>query len=310
LLFARSASAGSQKFPVHWGGDSKGNFDSMAETLRGGLSLGLSGFAYWSHDIGGFENTSPASVYKRWCAFGLLSSHSRLHGSQSYRVPWAYDEEAVAVLQRFSKLKCRLMPYLWQVAEEAHCTGVPMLRAMMLEFPEDTAADTLDRQYMLGDKLLVAPVLREDCQADYYLPEGHWTHLLSGERKTGGHWFHESYDYMSLPLFVRENTILALGSEDCRPDYDYLKDLVLYLPYFTEGGSARTAVLSLDRKETLVVTAQKAAGLLSLTFQNLTQDCVLDLADHAYQLQQGSARVDGNRWKVSAGTTELVFKEK
>ena len=115
-VFARSATAGGQQFPVHWGGDCTATFESMAESLRGGLSLGLSGFGFWSHDIGGFEQTAPADVYKRWCAFGLLSSHSRLHGSSSYRVPWLFDEEAVDVLRFFTKLKCRLMPYLFGAA--------------------------------------------------------------------------------------------------------------------------------------------------------------------------------------------------
>ncbi|XPE67172.1 alpha-xylosidase [Shigella flexneri] len=111
VLFARSASVGAQKFPVHWGGDCYANYESMAESLRGGLSIGLSGFGFWSHDIGGFENTAPAHVYKRWCAFGLLSSHSRLHGSKSYRVPWAYDDESCDVVRFFTQLKCRMMPY-------------------------------------------------------------------------------------------------------------------------------------------------------------------------------------------------------
>ena len=112
VVFARSATAGGQKFPVHWGGDCESNYESMAESLRGGLSLCMSGFGFWSHDIGGFENTSTADVYKRWVAFGLLSSHSRLHGSTSYRVPWAYDEDASEVVRFFSKLKCSIMPYL------------------------------------------------------------------------------------------------------------------------------------------------------------------------------------------------------
>jgi alpha-D-xyloside xylohydrolase len=137
-VFARSATAGGQQFPVHWGGDSTATFESMAESLRGGLSLSLSGFGFWSHDIGGFEQTASADVYKRWCAFGLLSSHSRLHGSSSYRVPWLYPEEPCAketasqVLGSFTRLKCRLMPYLFGAAVEAHERGVPVMRAMPL----------------------------------------------------------------------------------------------------------------------------------------------------------------------------------
>src|SRR5215211_3327058 len=180
LVFARSATTGGQQFPVHWGGDSTATFESMAESLRGGLSLSLSGFGFWSHDIGGFEQTANADVYKRWTAFGLLSSHSRLHGSSSYRVPWHYDEEAVTVLSKFTKLKCSLMPYLYRAAIQSHEKGTPILRAMTLEFPDDPACHSLDRQYMLGDSLLVAPVFSYDGSVSYYVPEGKWTNLLTG----------------------------------------------------------------------------------------------------------------------------------
>lgn len=221
LVFARSATATSQQFPVHWGGDSYGTFESMAESLRGGLSLAMSGFGFWSHDIGGFESTSPAGVYKRWIAFGLLSSHSRLHGNASYRVPWLYDEEAVDVLRFFTRLKCRLMPYLMQAAVEAHRTGVPMMRAMLLEFPGDPTCRTLDRQYMLGSSLLVAPVFH-DSRAEYYLPDGEWVHLLTGEVRRGGHWFFDVLDFFGLPLWIRPNAVIAMGPDSSsRVDYDY-----------------------------------------------------------------------------------------
>ncbi len=221
ILFARSATAGCQQFPVHWGGDNSASYVSMAETLRAGLSMGHSGFAFWSHDISGFESTAPADVYKRWVQFGLLSSHSRLHGSSSYRVPWLFDEESVDVVRYFSKLKNKLMPYLYEAALQAHEHGTPMMRSMNMEFPWDPACDTLDRQYMFGDSLLVAPVFRKDGCVSYYLPEGTWTHLLDGRVQEGGRWMKETYDFMSLPLWVRPGTVLALGNRDDRPDYDY-----------------------------------------------------------------------------------------
>ena len=221
VLFARSATVGGQKFPVHWGGDSTSQYVSMAETLRGGLSLMDSGFAFWSHDIGGFEDNGSADLYKRWVAFGLLSSHSRLHGSSSYRVPWNYDEEACRILQRFTHLKCRLMPYLYTAAVQAHRTGIPVMRPMHMEFPDDANCAYLDRQYMLGDSLLVAPVFREDGWNSCYLPQGTWNHLLTGEQVQGGRWYTGHYDYDSLPLFVRENTILPIGSREDTPDYEY-----------------------------------------------------------------------------------------
>ena len=235
ILFARSATAGSQQFPVHWGGDNSASYVSMAETLRAGLSMSHSGFGFWSHDISGFEQTAPADVYKRWAAFGLLSSHSRLHGSSSYRVPWLFDEESCDVVRKFTRLKCRLMPYLYGAAVEAHEHGTPMMRPMMLEFPDDPACDTLDRQYMMGESLLVAPVFHADSHVDYYLPDGLWTSLLDGRKVQGGHWQKETHDFLSLPLMVRPGTVLPMGKRDDRPDYDYTDGLELHVYQLAEG---------------------------------------------------------------------------
>ena len=242
ILFARSATVGGQQFPVHWGGDNSASYISMAETLRAGLSMSHSGFGFWSHDISGFESTAPADVYKRWLQFGLLSSHSRLHGSTSYRVPWLFDEESVDVCRAFVKLKNRLMPYLYQKAVEAHECGVPMMRPMILEFPDDPACDTLDRQYMLGDALLVAPIFRKEGTVQYYLPEGPWTSLLDEDVVEGGSWQTEIHDFMSLPLMVRPGTVLPLGAVDARPDYDYLDGVELHV-YQLEDGESRTVTI-------------------------------------------------------------------
>ena len=238
VLFARSATVGGQKFPAHWGGDCSATYVSMAETLRGGLSLSLSGFGFWSHDISGFEQTAPADIYKRWCQFGLLSSHSRLHGSSSYRVPWLFDDEACVILKEFVNLKCRLMPYLYGQAVRSHEYGTPVLRPMFLDFPEDRACDTLDRQYMFGSSLLAAPVFKESGEVDYYLPKGTWVNLITGETREGGTWYKETHDYHSLPLMVKENTILPMGNNDREPEYDFADGVTLLLSVFADGKEA------------------------------------------------------------------------
>lgn len=263
-LFARSATVGGQKFPVHWGGDCNSTYVSMAESLRAGLSLCLSGFGYWSHDIGGFEGTAPADLYKRWLAFGLLSSHSRLHGSNSYRVPWLFGEEAVEVCRHFAKLKNTLMPYLYAKAVEASQTGIPMMRAMLLEF-DDLGCEDCDRQYMLGDALLVAPVMREDGVVDYYLPAGTWTHLLSGETVQGGGWRRERYDFFSLPLFVRENTILPVGSRENETVYDYTEHLTLRLYQLADGAEASRTVCDANGREALTAVAHRTGDAIAVT---------------------------------------------
>ena len=242
ILFARSATVGGQKFPVHWGGDCTADYLSMAESLRGGLSLCMSGFGFWSHDISGFANTAPHHLFKRWVAFGLLSTHSRLHGDTSYRVPWLFSkegeingEEACAVTKHFAELKCSLMPYIFGKAVEANKFGVPVMRAMALEFENDKNALSLDTQYMLGESILVSPVFTENGDVDYYLPDGKWTHLLTNEIIDGGKWYSENYDFFSLPLFVRENTILPIGNEKCVPDYDYGCNLTLHVFSLTKN---------------------------------------------------------------------------
>jgi alpha-D-xyloside xylohydrolase len=248
ILFARSATVGGQKFPVHWGGDCWSDYESMEESLRGGLSLTSSGFGYWSHDIGGFEATSTADVYKRWCAFGLLSSHSRLHGSTSYRVPWVYDDEAVDVLRRFTKLKASLMPYIYRNAIETSRTGVPMMRAMVLEFTEDRNCAYLATQYMYGDSLLVAPIFNDKSIAEFYLPEGTWTSLLTGEVKEGGRWYKETCDYLSIPLYAREGSIVAVGACDTDAVYDYADGVTYRVFALGDGKEAQTAVYSADNE--------------------------------------------------------------
>lgn len=210
ILFARSATVGGQRFPVHWGGDCSSNYPSMAESLRAGLSFGMSGFGYWSHDIAGFEDQASPDLYKRWTQFGLLSSHSRYHGSTAYKVPWLYGDEAVDVAREFTELKLRLKPYLKKMAVETHETGVPMMRAMVLEFPDDPTCEDIDTQYMLGDDLLVAPVFREDGVARFYVPDDGtgqaWTNIITGTAYEPGKWYTERYDYHTLPVLARPGT--------------------------------------------------------------------------------------------------------
>lgn len=264
VLFARSATVGGQQFPAHWGGDCSASYVSMAETLRGGLSLSLGGFGFWSHDISGFESTAPADIYKRWCQFGLLSFHSRLHGSSSYRVPWMFDEEACDILREFVNLKCCLMPYLYGQAVRSHKEGRPVLRPMFLDFPEDRACDTLDRQYMFGDSLLVAPIFKENGEVQYYLPEGTWYNLITGADVSGGKWQKETHDYHSLPLMIRPNTVLALGNNDQKPDYDYADGVSLLVSAFDEGAEAKTEIPDLKGETVMTVTAKRVGDEIHL----------------------------------------------
>lgn len=268
VLFARSATVGGQQFPVHWGGDCWSDFESMSESLRGGLSLTMSGFGFWSHDIGGFEDKSTPDVYKRWVAFGLMSSHSRLHGSTSYRVPWNYDDESVDVLRYFTKLKASLMPYLYRNAVETHINGIPTMRSMVLEFENDPTCGYLDKQYMFGDRILVAPIFNEDGMAEYYLPEGNWTNFLNGKKLVGGRWIREYHDYFSIPCLVRENSIIPVGEIDTTPEYDYANNVTFNIYELIEGTTASTTVYSMEGSLELTLTALKENDKIIIQFSN------------------------------------------
>ena len=268
VLFARSATVGGQKFPVHWGGDCWSDYVSMEESLRGGLSLLMSGFGFWAHDIGGFEHTSTADVYKRWVAFGLLSSHSRLHGSQSYRVPWLYDEEAVDVVRAFTRLKASLMPYLYKTSIDTSRSGVPTMRSMVLEYTEDRNCWYLDKQYMLGDNLLVAPIFNDQSIGSFYLPKGTWTDFFTGEVTDGGIWVEKACDYLHLPLMVRENSIIAMGACNDRPDYDYADGVELRVYALTDGQECSTVVYDMKQQADLQISVVKTGKTITIKTEN------------------------------------------
>ena len=310
VLFARSATAGGQQFPVHWGGDSTASYASMAETLRGGLSFALSGFSFWSHDIGGFEKTTTPDLYKRWVQFGLLSTHSRLHGSESYRVPWHFDEEAAKVLEKFTKLKMGLMPYLYSMSVEAHQSGVPVMRPMILEFGDDPAVKYLDMQYMLGESLLVAPIFNKEGRAEYYLPEGKWTHYLSGEVKKGGSWYQEKYDYFSLPLFVRENSLIATGARNDQAEYDYLNDIILHLYQLQDGKRAEAELVNSRGEIVNRVKVQKNGNKIEFKMERLEKNMkiVLNSISEIKALKGGEYNLLKNHVEIIPEAEKIVVE--
>jgi alpha-D-xyloside xylohydrolase len=307
VVFARSATAGSQRYPVHWGGDCAATYASMAAELRGGLSFSLSGGAFWSHDIGGFYGQPTPDLYKRWIAFGLLSSHSRLHGESSYRVPWLFDEESVDVLRHFTALRLSLIPYLYSHCHEAHEHGLPLMRPMLLEFPEDPTCRHLDRQYMLGSELLVAPVLDPAGNAEHYLPPGVWTDFWTGRRVTGGCWKCERYDYFHLPLYVREGSILPLGPAEGALDRSSFDDLTLRVYGLT--GTALFRVR--DKGRTVEVRATRAGDAVKVELSETVEGLrvqIMDMAEGA--VVSGHAKLLGVEGTVAtlavAGTAFTV----
>ncbi len=308
VLFARSATVGGQKFPVHWGGDCWSDFESMAESLRGGLSLTMSGFGYWSHDIGGFESTSTPDVYKRWCAFGLLSTHSRLHGSSSYRVPWAYDEEAVAVVKFFTRLKASLMPYLYRNAIETSKLGIPSMRSMVMEYTADPTCDYLDKQYLLGDLLLVAPIFNDESMANYYLPEGRWTDFFTREVKAGSRWYKEKHSYLSIPLMVKEGSILAIGAIEEDAVYDYAENVTLKAYELIENVPSTTVVY--DEMAKLVLSAEfvKKDNSIQIDIKSSkSYSIVLVNVTEVDSVENGSFIIEDNSTVITPNGNGIIF---
>ena len=264
VVWARSGYAGSQRYPLPWMGDSPVSFAGMAAALRGGLSLSLSGIPFWSHDIGGFW--SPAgpgaltpTLYIRWAQFGLLSSHARFHGVGP-REPWAYGEEAVAIVREFARLRYRLLPYLWALAREASEAGAPVVRPMCLEFPDDPVAPGLDRQYMLGPSLLVAPVFNEEGRCRVYLPAGRWYDFWTNELSAGPAHLDLEVPLERIPLFVREDSILPLA-----PAMDYVGQRPWEPIQIDVRVSSRARTAFADPTQTVTAEAEVTDDRLTLT---------------------------------------------
>ncbi|MBQ9678458.1 MAG: alpha-xylosidase [Prevotella sp.] len=220
IIWARAGWAGCQRYPLHWGGDSESSWAGMAGSLKGGLHLGLSGFAFWSHDVPGFHSTpdfmnSPLDeqVYVRWTQFGVFTSHMRYHGTCK-REPWHYPEIA-PIVKRWWKLRYRLLPYIVEQSELACQSGLPLVQALLFHHPHDRQVWHIDDEYYFGNELLVCPVMNADNRRDIYLPEGPWVNFLTGERLEGGRWYYQvEVPLDQMPVFVRPDAVIKMYPHD------------------------------------------------------------------------------------------------
>ena len=277
LVWGRAGWTGSQRFPVHWGGDPQTSFNGMAAALRGGLGASLSGIGYWSHDIGGFRGEPSTEVYIRWVQFGLLSSHSRCHGTTP-REPWAFGEEAVEVFKRFARLRYRILPYIYTHAETTSRTGYPIVRPLLFEFEDDPRTEEISDQYLLGDSLLVAPVFDTSGRRSVYLPEGEWVDWWTGERHEGAQTLDVSVPLERVPLYVRAGTVLPTREPiGCVPEgpperlelRTYLRDETATGAYFDESCD-RMGTFTLERTtDGLAVTADSLTPIYEFVVEDV-----------------------------------------
>lgn len=212
VIWARSTWAGSQRYPLHWAGDPDVDFHALVATVKAGLSFGLSGFPFWSHDIGGFNAPAKPDVYARWMQVGCFSSHSRAHGFKT-REPWDFGDEVKEISKKYLTLRYQLMPYIYSQAYKCTQTSLPMFRALVLEYQNDLNIFGIDNQYLFGDSFLVAPIMDATNERDAYLPAGKWTNYWTKEVIEGGKWIHIEAPLDVLPLYVRENAIIPMGKK-------------------------------------------------------------------------------------------------
>ena len=235
IIWARSAWAGSQRYPLHWGGDAPNTNYGMLSTLHGGLSLGLSGFAFWSHDIGGFVVPAPEDLYRRWLPFGFLTSHSRAHGAPP-KEPWLYNESFIQAFRQSAEMKYKLMPYVYAQAKECTENGLPMVRALFVEFPDDQGAWLVDDEYMFGSQILVAPLFESGNQRSVYLPQGKWIDYQTGKIYAGGY---QTLTAGAIPaiILVRDGSVIPhiqLAQSTSEMDWGHIS-LKIYAADATEA---------------------------------------------------------------------------
>jgi alpha-D-xyloside xylohydrolase len=257
IIWARSAWAGSQRYPLHWGGDAENTDSAMAAELRGGLSFGLSGFTYWSHDVGGFVDRAPRDLYRRWLAWGVLTSHTRAHGAPP-REPWEYDEALTEDFRRALGLKYALMPYIYAQAKDSSARGFPMLRALFFEFPHDPTSWTIDDEYMFGSDLLVAPLMESVAGRRVYLPPGDWVDYQSGKTYAGGRWQQIEAGQIPVVLLVRNHSVIPHAkAAQSTSELDW-NDIELRV--FSTDGAAASGLFSLPQGSLETIRLAGGAG--------------------------------------------------
>jgi alpha-D-xyloside xylohydrolase len=223
IIWARSAWAGSQRYPLHWGGDAEDSFGGMASSLRGGLSLGLCGFTFWSHDIGGFTHPAEKELYRRWTPFGFLTSHTRCHGVPP-REPWVYGKAFEDEFRLSAEMKYRLMPYVYAQSVDSAKKGFPMLRTLFFEYPEDPTSWFIEDQYLFGSDMMVAPLMEKVDGRDVYLPPGTWVDYQTGMNYKGGQWHKFKPSPIPCVILVKSGSVIPhLELAQATKDMDWSK---------------------------------------------------------------------------------------
>lgn len=273
IIWARSAWAGSQRYPLHWGGDAANTDIGMDATLRGGLSFGLSGFSFWSHDIGGFVVAAPENLYRRWLPFGFLTSHSRAHGAPP-KEPWLYNDNFVKAFRESAEMKYKLMPYIYAQAKLCTEKGLPMVRALFVEYPDDPGAWLVEDQYLFGADILVAPMMEAGTERNVYLPKGNWIDYQSGKTYQQG-WNVIEAGKIPAIILVREGAVIPHAQLAQSTDKINWSDIELKV----------------------YGDKEKATGFVCLPSDNKLTDIILTKSGSNYQLEKG--QIQGVHYRIN-----------
>ena len=257
FIWARSTWAGSQRYPVHWGGDAATTNTAMAATLRGGLSIGLSGFTFWSHDIGGFVTAAPEDVYRRWTPFGMLTSHVRSHGNPPTE-PWEYGDNFMNAFRKADNMRYELMPYIYSQAKHSSEKGLPMLRALFIEYPDDPGAWLVDDQYLFGSDILVAPLMENGTKRNVYLPgNGNWYDYQTG-KKYGSGWNEIEVGEVPIVMLVKEGCAIPnIELAQSTKDMDWTK---ISFKVFEKEGTAQAKLFLPEAEKYKELTMTKSSS--------------------------------------------------
>lgn len=273
IIWARSAWAGSQRYPLHWGGDAANTDIGMDATLRGGLSFGLSGFSFWSHDIGGFVIAAPENLYRRWLPFGFLTSHSRAHGAPP-KEPWLYNDNFVKAFRESAEMKYKLMPYIYAQAKLCTEKGLPMVRALFVEYPDDAGAWLVEDEYLFGADILVAPMMEAGTERNVYLPKGNWIDYQSGKTYQQG-WNVIEARKIPAVILVRDGAVIPHAQLAQSTDKINWSDIELKV----------------------YGDKEKATGFVCLPSDNKLTDIILTKSGNNYQLEKG--QIQGVHYRIN-----------
>ncbi|MFC6963687.1 TIM-barrel domain-containing protein [Halocatena marina] len=277
IVWGRSAWTGSQRFPMHWGGDPQTTWNGMSAALRGGLSASLSGIAYWSHDIGGFRGTPTNALYTRWAQFGLLSSNARCHGTTP-REPWEFGERALDIFREYSRIRYSLLPYIYTYAEIAARTGLPVIRPLVLEYQDDPNTHRLDTEYLVGTDLLVAPVFEASGMREVYLPEGEWISIWTDEHHNGNATISVDTPLEIMPIFLRAGSMIP-WREPTETVHSGTPESLTLRTTLDADGTATGRFYDEDADELIDMAIVTEENALFVSFGNITADSITIVID-------------------------------